>query len=77
MNPLVKELKHAGLPEIVAANRWIREDCLPSRNAGSARPAAVAEKPFVAVDPALTTLKGSAGRARQYGSLMCYENRTY
>ncbi|MBO0734930.1 MAG: hypothetical protein J2P49_11575 [Methylocapsa sp.] len=44
---------------------------------GFARPAAVAGKAFVAVDPALTALKRSAGRARQYDSLMCYENRAY
>jgi transposase len=50
---LVKELKHAGLRELDAANRWIREVYLPRHNARFAKPAAVAEKAFVAVDPAL------------------------
>jgi hypothetical protein len=50
---LVKELKHAGLRDITAANRWIRELYLPRHNARFAKPATVAEKAFVAADPEL------------------------
>ena len=50
---LVKELAHAGIVEIEAANRWIRAVYLPRHNATFAKPAAVAEKAFVPVDPAL------------------------
>ena len=50
---LIKELKHAGLRELETANRWIREVYLPRHNARFARPAAVPETAFVAVDPAL------------------------
>jgi Winged helix-turn helix len=50
---LVKELKHAGLRDIDRANQWIREVYLPRHNARFAKPAAVDEKAFVAVDPAL------------------------
>jgi winged helix-turn helix protein len=47
---LVKELKHAGIRDIETANRWIREVYLPQHNARFTKPAAVAEKAFVAVD---------------------------
>jgi hypothetical protein len=50
---LVKELKHAGINDIERANRWIREVYLPQHNARFAKPAAVAEKAFVAADPNL------------------------
>jgi hypothetical protein len=50
---LVKELAHTGLRDVEAANRWLREVYLPRHNARFAKPAAVAEKAFVAVDPAL------------------------
>jgi transposase len=50
---LVKELKQAGIAEIEAANRWIREVYLPQHNARFAKPAALPEKAFVAVDPSL------------------------
>jgi hypothetical protein len=50
---LVKELEHAGLREVATANQWIREVYLPRHNGRFAKPAAVAEKAFVAVDPAL------------------------
>jgi hypothetical protein len=50
---LVKELKHAGVGDIAAANQWIREVYLPRHNARFAKPAAVAEKAFVAADPEL------------------------
>lgn len=50
---LVKELAHAGIGDIETANRWIREVYLPAHNARFARPAAVAEKAFVAVDAAV------------------------
>lgn len=52
-NRLVKELKHAGIHDIECANRWIREVYLPQHNARFAKPAAVAEKAFVAADPNL------------------------
>jgi hypothetical protein len=47
---LVKELKHAGITDIEAANRWIREVYLPQHNARFAKPAALPEKAFVAAD---------------------------
>ena len=47
---LVKELKHAGLRDVETANQWIRKVYLPRHNARFAKPAAVAEKAFVAVD---------------------------
>jgi hypothetical protein len=50
---LVKELAHAGLHDIEAANRWIREDYLPRHNARFAKPATLPETAFVAADPAL------------------------
>jgi len=50
---LVKELKHAGIGDIAAANRWIRDVYLPAHNARFAKPAAVDEKAFVAADPDL------------------------
>ncbi len=50
---LVKELKHAGVCDIATANQWIREVYLRRHNARFAKPAAVAEKAFVAVDPEL------------------------
>jgi hypothetical protein len=50
---LVKELEHAGICDGATANQWIRDVYLPAHNARFAKPAAVAEKAFVAVDPAL------------------------
>jgi hypothetical protein len=50
---LVKELKHAGITDIETANCWIREVYLPQHNARFARPAALPEKAFVTIDPAL------------------------
>ena len=50
---LVKELKHAGVRELAPANQWIREVYVPRHNARFARPAAVPEKAFVAVDSEL------------------------
>jgi hypothetical protein len=50
---LVKELKHAGPRDLETANQWIRAVYLPRHNARFARPAAVPEKAFVAVDPEL------------------------
>ena len=50
---LPKELKLAGIGEVAAANRFLREVYLPAHNARFARPAAVTESAFVAVgDPA-------------------------
>ncbi|MBV8753535.1 MAG: hypothetical protein JO309_01500, partial [Pseudonocardiales bacterium] len=48
---LIKELKHAGLRDLETANHWIPEVYLPQHNARFAKPAAVPEKAFVAVDP--------------------------
>jgi hypothetical protein len=50
---LVKELEHAGVRDVASANQWIREVYLPRHNARFAKPAAVAEKAFVAADPEL------------------------
>jgi hypothetical protein len=50
---LVKELAHAGLRDIEAANRWICEVYLPRHNARFAKPAALPETAFVAADPEL------------------------
>jgi transposase len=46
---LIKELAKAGLSEIDAANRWIRQVYLPAHNARFARPAALAESGFVEI----------------------------
>ncbi len=50
---LPKELKHAGVGAIAAANRFIIEVYLPEHNARFARPPEIAESAFVAADPAL------------------------
>ena len=50
---LPKELKLAGIYEIEAANRFIREVFLPAHNARFARPPQVAESGFVAADAAM------------------------
>jgi transposase len=52
---LIKELVKAGITEITAANRWIREVYLPAHNARFARPAALPETAFVTADKALLT----------------------
>lgn len=49
---LPKELKLAGITDIEAANRFIREVYLPEHNARFARPPEIAESAFVAADPA-------------------------
>lgn len=50
---LPKELKLAGIGDVEAANRFIREVYLPEHNARFAKPPALAESAFVAVrDPA-------------------------
>jgi transposase len=46
---LIKELAKAGLSEIGAANRWIRQVYLPAHNARFGQPAALAESGFVRV----------------------------
>ena len=48
---LPKELKLAGIRDIEAANRFIRDVYLPEHNARFARPPEVAESAFVAADP--------------------------
>lgn len=49
---LPKELKLAGITDIAAANRFIREVCLGEHNARFSRPPEIAESAFVAADPA-------------------------
>jgi transposase len=46
---LPKELKLAGIGDVAAANRFIREVYLPAHNARFAKPPAIAESAFVAV----------------------------
>lgn len=50
---LTKELALAGISEIAAANRFIRDVYLPRHNARFAKAAALTEMAFVAVDPVL------------------------
>jgi transposase len=50
---LMKELAHARISDIETANQWIGEVYLPAHNARFAKPAAIAEKAFVAVDAAV------------------------
>jgi len=50
---LPKELELAGIGDMAAANRFIRDVYLPQHNARFARPALLAETAFVAADPAL------------------------
>lgn len=50
---LAKELKLAGITEVAAANRFIREAYLPRHNARFACPPEIAESAFVAADPDL------------------------
>jgi hypothetical protein len=58
---LIKELAKAGIGEIDAAPAFIRDVYLPAHNARFARPAALAEKTFVAADPALLADAPAAG----------------
>ena len=46
---LVKELKLAGIRDIATANVWIQEVYLPAHNRRFAKPAALADRAFVAV----------------------------
>ena len=50
---LPKELKLAGIDDVEAANRFIRDIYLAEHNARFARPPEIAERAFVAADPAL------------------------
>ena len=50
---LIKELALAGISNVAAANRFIREVYLARHNARFAKPAAIAESAFVAADPVL------------------------
>jgi transposase len=54
---LIKELAKAGVSEIDAANRWIRQVYLPAHNARFARPPALAESGFVAVADAASLVE--------------------
>lgn len=49
---LPKELKLAGIDDLEAANRFLREVYLPQHNARFGKPAALPESAFVAADPA-------------------------
>lgn len=49
---LIKELALAGISEVPAANRFIREVYLPAHNARFAKAATLPESAFVAADPA-------------------------
>lgn len=50
---LTKELALAGIRDIETANRWIREVYLPAHNRRFAKPPALPESGFVAVDPSV------------------------
>ena len=50
---LPKELALAGIADIEGANRFIAQTYPPAHNARFARPAAIADSAFVAVDPAV------------------------
>ena len=50
---LPKELARAGIGEIAAANRFIREVYLPAHNARFTKPPAIDQGAFVAADPAM------------------------
>jgi hypothetical protein len=52
---LPRELKLAGIATVVTANRFLAEVYLPAHNARFARSAEIAERAFVAADPALLT----------------------
>src|SRR5262249_23853611 len=53
LDRLPKDLGLAGTPNIVAANRFIREFYYPAHNARFARPPQIAESAFVAAAPML------------------------
>jgi hypothetical protein len=48
-----KELKRAGITDLEAANRFIREVYLAAHNARFAKPPAIAQSAFVAADPTM------------------------
>jgi transposase len=50
---LAKEVRLAGISEIEAANRFIREVYVPAHNARFAKPPAIAQSAFVTADPAM------------------------
>ena len=50
---LIKELALAGISDLEAANRFIRQVYLPRHNARFAKPATLDEKAFVPADPAI------------------------
>jgi hypothetical protein len=52
---LPRELKLAGIATVVTANRFLAEVYLPAHNARFARSAEIAERAFVAANPALLT----------------------
>jgi transposase len=74
---LIKELALAGISDIAAANRFIREIYLPRHNARFAKPAALDDSAFVAADPALLaeTLCIEVERIVARDNTVAYENR--
>ena len=74
---LIKELALAGISDIAAANRFIREVYLPQHNARFAKPAALEDSAFVAADSALLseTLCIEEERIVARDNTVAYENR--
>ena len=59
---LARELRLAGIGEIEAANRFIREDYLPAHNRRFAKPPAIAESAYV-----------NAGDTARLAEILCTE----
>lgn len=74
---LIKELALAGISDMEAANRFIREDYLPRHNARFAKPPALEDSAFVAADPGLLaeTLCIEEERVVARDNTVAYENR--
>jgi hypothetical protein len=74
---LPKELKLAGITDIEAANRFIREVYLAEHNARFARPPEIAESAFVTADPALLAeiLRVEEERVVARDNTVAYEGR--
>jgi transposase len=76
-NRLTKELALAGIGDIAAANRFIRDDYLPRHNARFAKPAQFEESAFVSADPVLLaeTLCLEEERVVARDNTVAYANR--
>jgi len=74
---LTKELALAGIGDIAAANRFIRDDYLPRHNARFAKPAQFEESAFVSADPVLLaeTLCLEEERVVARDNTVAYANR--